>query len=181
MPQVAAGAVADAAARTVPAPAVAAGPARAWLGPIVLAIAAVGLATAWLLPFAFGDGALAEQALGADGYGLAFWTSYPTDAGLLQAAYFGVAAPLPALVALLLVLAVVGALRGSPGRPQRVGLGIALAWCVAFALLFVVVEIGSGLGGGLIDLLRGLSPSGLIGFLAGVIGSIGVVTRLAGG
>jgi hypothetical protein len=58
---------------------------------------------------------------------------------------------------------------------------IAIAWCLAFAVLFVVVEIGSGLGDDLINLLRGLSPAGLIGFLSGVIGAIGGTTRLAGG
>ena len=154
---------------------------RAWLGPIVLLIAAAGLATAWFLPFALGTGSLADMALGPDGYGLAFWTGYPTDAGLLQSMYFGFAAPLPVLAGLLIVLAVTGAVRGSPGRVQRIGLGIAIAWCAALAALFVIVEIGSGLGDNLIGLLRGLSPAGLIGFLSGVIGTIGGVTRLAGG
>ena len=165
---------------TEPAPLVAARPARAWLGPLVLVVAAIGMATAWVLPFAVG-GSLAEQALGPDGYGLAFWTAYPDDAGLLEAAYFGLAAPLPVLVALMLILAAVGVLRAVPGRVQRVGLGIVLVWCAAFATLFVVVEIGSALGSDLIGLLRSLSPAGLIGFLSGVIGGIGSVTRLAGG
>lgn len=170
-----------------PTPAAAASPvtarraARAWLGPIVLVIAALGMATAWFLPFAVGPGSLAEQALGADGFGIAFWTAYPDEAGLLEAAYFGLAAPLPILVGLMLVLALAGTLRAIPGRPQRVGLGIVFLWCVAFAALFVVVEIAAALGGDLIGLLRGLSPAGLIGFLSGVIGAIGSVTRLAGG
>ena len=155
-------------------------PVRAWLGPLVLTIAAVGLAAAWFLPYSIGEGSLADQAMGPDGYGLAFWTAYPADANFLEAAYFGVAAPLPVLVALLAVLGVVGVLRGAPGRPQRAGLGIALAWCAALAVLFVVVEIGSGLGDDLIGLLRGLSPAGLIGFLSGVIGAIGAATRIAG-
>jgi Double zinc ribbon len=163
------------------APVVASRPGRAWLGPLVLVVAALGMATAWVLPFAVGAGSLAEQALGPDGYGLAFWTAYPDDAGLLEAAYFGLAAPLPILVGLMLLLAAVGVLRAVPGRVQRVGLGIVLAWCAAFAILFVVFEIGSALGGDLIGLLRSLSPAGLIGFLSGVIGSIGSVTRLAGG
>jgi hypothetical protein len=154
---------------------------RAWLGPMVLAIAAAGMATAWLLPFAMDDGSLADQALGVGGYGVAFWTGYPNDAGILQTAYYGVAAPLPILVGLLLVLAVAGILRASPGRIQRLGIVIAIAWCLAFSVLFVVVEIGSGLGEDLINLLRGLSPAGLIGFLAGIIGTIGGTTRLAGG
>lgn len=156
-------------------------PSHAWLGPIVLTIAALGLGTAWFLPFSQAEGSLAEGALGAAGYGLAFWTGYPADAGLLQATYFGVAAPLPILVGLLLVLAGAGIWRGAPGRPQRIGLWIALVWCAVLAVLFVVVEIGSGLGDDLIGLLRGLSPAGLIGFLSGIIGSIGSVTRLAGG
>lgn len=163
------------------APAQGARPARAWLGPLVLTVGAVGMATAWLLPFAIGSGSLAEQALGPDGYGLAFWTAYPDDAGLLEAAYFGIAAPLPILVGLMLLLAAVGVLRAVPGRVQRVGLGIVLAWCAAFAILFVVFEIGSALGGDLIGLLRSLSPAGLIGSLSAVIGAIGSVTRLAGG
>ena len=156
-------------------------PTHAWLGPIVLTIAAVGLGTAWFLPFSQAEGSLADQALGAAGYGLAFWTGYPADAGLLQATYFGAAAPLPILVGLLLVLAGLGIWRGMPGRPQRIGLWVALVWCAVLAILFVVVEIGSGLGDDLIGLLRGLSPAGLIGFLSGIIGAIGSVTRLAGG
>jgi hypothetical protein len=147
----------------------------------VLTIAAVGMATAWLLPFAIGGGSLAEQALGPDGYGLAFWTAYPDDGGLLEAAYFGVAAPLPILVGLMLLLAVVGVLRAVPGRVERIALAVALSWCAAFAILFLVFEIGSALGADLIGLLRSLSPAGLIGSLSAVIGAIGSVTRLAGG
>lgn len=161
-------------------PAAAAVAVRAWLGPLVLVVAAVGMAAAWFLPFFVGGISLADQALGTDGYGIAFWTAYPSE-GILESAYFGLAAPIPVLVALLLGLAAVGAVRGIPGRWQRVGLGAALAWCAALAILFVVVEIGSGLGGGLIDLLRGLSPAGLIAFLSGLIGAIGITTRLAGG
>jgi hypothetical protein len=151
-----------------PEPAAARPATRAWLGPLVLVIGAVGMAVAWFLPFAVGSGSLAEQALGADGFGIAFWTAYPEDTGVLEAAYFGLAAPLPILVGLMVLLAAVGAVRAIPGRPQRIGLGIVFLWCVA-------------LGADLIGLLRGLSPAGLIGFLAGVIGAIGSVTRLAGG
>lgn len=174
--------VASASAPVVePIPAAAPRAARAWLGPIVLVIGALGMAMAWFLPFAIGSGSLAEQALGADGFGVAFWTAYPDDAGVLEAAYFGLAAPLPILVGLMLVLALVGTVRAVPGRPQRVGLGIVFLWCLAFAALFVVVEIAAALGGDLIGLLRSLSPAGLIGFLSGVIGAIGSVTRFAGG
>jgi ribosomal protein L40E len=164
-----------------PEPAAARPATRAWLGPLVLVIGAVGMAVAWFLPFAVGSGSLAEQALGADGFGIAFWTAYPEDIGFLEAAYFGLAAPLPILVGLMLLLATVGAVRAIPGRPQRIGLGIVFLWCVALAAMFVVVEIAAALGADLIGLLRGLSPAGLIGFLAGVIGAIGSVTRLAGG
>lgn len=155
--------------------------ARAWLGPIVLTIAAVGMVTAWFLPFFLGDGSLAEQAFGPDGFGVAFWTAYPADASVLEVAYFAVFAPIPVLAGLMLVLAAVGAIRASPGRAQRIGLAIVIAWCAVLAVLFVVVEIGSGLGDDLIGLLRGLSPAGLIGFLAGIIGTIGGFTRMAGG
>ena len=152
-------------AEAAPGPAAGARPvahARAWLGPLVLGIAAAGMLTAWLLPFSMGGGSLADQALAADGFGLAFWTAYPADAGLLETAYFGVAAPLPILVGLLAVLAVVGIFRAVPGRVQRVALVVAIAWCLAFSILFVVVEVGSGLGDSLIGLLRCLSPAGLI-------------------
>ena len=154
---------------------------HAWLGPIVLAIAAVGLMTAWFLPFSLAPDSLADQAIGAGGYGLAFWNGYPAEAGFLESAYFGVAAPLPLLVLLMVVLAAAGVVWGIPGRVQRVGLGAVIAWCLAFAALFVVVEVGSGLGDNLLDLLRGLSPAGLIGFLSSVIGAIGAATRMAGG
>ncbi len=154
---------------------------HAWLGPIVLAIAAAGLITAWFLPFSLAPDSLADQAIGAGGYGIAFWSGYPADAGLLESAYFGVAAPLPLLALLMVVLAAAGIVWGVPGRVQRIGLGVVIAWCLAFAALFVVVEVGSGLGDNLIGLLRGLSPAGLIGFLSSVIGAIGAATRLAGG
>ncbi len=165
-------------AEATPAPATAV---HAWLGPIVLAIAAAGLITAWFLPFSLAPDSLADQAIGTGGYGLAFWSGYPADAGLLESAYFGVAAPLPLLALLMVVLAAAGIVWGIPGRVQRIGLGVVIAWCLAFAALFVVVEVGSGLGDNLIDLLRGLSPAGLIGFLSSVIGAIGAATRLAGG
>jgi len=155
--------------------------AHAWLGPLVLAIAAAGMITAWFLPFSLAPDSLATQALGPGGYEIAFWSGYPADAGLLESAYFGLAAPLPLLALLMVVLAIAGVAWGVPGRIQRVGLGVVIAWCLAFAALFVVVEIGSGLGDDLIGLLRGLSPAGLIGFLSGGIGAIGAATRLAGG
>lgn len=154
--------------------------ARAWLGPLVLVIAAVGLATAWFLPFTV-EGSLADQALGPGGYGLAFWSANPADADFLEAVYFGLAAPIPVLVGLIGVLAVAGVIRAAPGRVQRLGLVVTLVWCLGLAVLFVVVEVGSGLGGDLITLLRGLSPAGLIASLSGAIGAIGAVTRMAGG
>ena len=156
-------------------------PTRAWLGPLVLLVAAAGFGVAWFLPFFPDDVSLADMALGPDGYGVAFWTAYPGDGNLLKAAYFGLLAPLPVLAAVLVGLAGVGVVRAMPGRAQRVTLGLAGAWCLGVATGFVVVEVGSGLGADLIGLLRGLSPAGLIAFLSGLIGAIGAVTRIAGG
>ena len=156
-------------------------PGRALLGPIVLLIGAIGIATAWFLPFPFGSGSLFDRAFGAaGGYGIGFWSGYAAVSGGVQAqSYFGFAAPAPLLVALLVGLAIAGMVRRSPGMAQRVGLLVALLWGAALGVLFVVVELIDGPGGGLLELLRALSPGGIIFLLAGLIVIIGSLTRLA--
>lgn len=153
-------------------------PRRAILGPVVLLIGAAGMATAWFLPFAFGGASLWERSYGAPGgYGLAFWQGYP-QGPLLEDAYFGLAAPVPLLVAGLVILAVAGFIRPAPAAIQRVALLIALAWGLALVGLFLVIELIGGPGGDLVQVLRGLSPGGIIFMLAGLIVAIGCLTRL---
>lgn len=156
-------------------------PRRALLGPIVLLIGAAGVATAWLLPFPFGSGSLLDRSFGApDGYGVGFWSGYAAVSGGLPAqAYFGFAAPAPLFVALLVGLALGGVLQRAPGALQRIGLLVALLWGVGLAGLFVVVELIGGPGGDLLEVLRALSPGGIIFLLAGLIVVIGALTRLA--
>jgi hypothetical protein len=157
---------------------VAEAPRRAVLGPVVLLIGAAGMATGWLLPFAFGGASLWDRAYGAPGgYGLAFWLGYPAGS-FLEASYFGLAAPVPLLVLGLVVLAVIGLMRAAPAVLQRIGLLIALAWGLALAALFLVVELFGGPGGDLVRVLRALSPGGIIFMLAGLIVIIGTLTRL---
>lgn len=156
-------------------------PGRALLGPIVLLIGAVGIASGWLLPFTFGSGSLFDRAFAApDGYGVGFWSGYAAvGGGIPGQAYFGFAAPAPLLVALLVGLALAGVLQRAPRMLQRIGLLVALLWGVGLAVLFVVVEVIGGPGGGLLQLLRSLSPGGIIFLLAGLIVVIGTLTRLA--
>ena len=155
-----------------------AAPRRALLGPVVLLIGAAGMATGWLLPFAFGGASLWDRAYGAPGgYGLAFWVGYPAGS-LLETSYFGLAAPVPVLIAGLVVLALLGFVRAVPGTIQRIGLLIALAWGLGLGALFLVVELFGGPGGDLIGVLRSLSPAGIIFLLAGLIVAIGTLTRL---
>jgi hypothetical protein len=97
---------------------------------------------------------------------------------LTDTTYFGLAAPVPILLAILLSLAVGGFIRSVPGPVQRVGLLIALAWGLGLAILFLVVELLGGPGGDPVQVLRALSPSGIIFMLAGLIVSIGALTRL---
>jgi hypothetical protein len=152
---------------------------RALLGPVVLLIGAAGMVTAWLLPFAFGGASLWDRAYGAPGgYGIGFWQGYPSGQ-LQETAYFGLAAPVPILIAMLAVLAGAGLVRAAPGVLQRVGLLIALVWGVGLAVLFLVVELLGGPGGDLVQVLRSLSPGGIIFLLAGLIVAIGTLTRLA--
>ena len=152
--------------------------AHALLGPIVLIIAAIGLATAWLLPFPFGSGSLFERGFGPGGYGAAFWADYPNvSGGPAEQAYFAFAAAVPILVLLLLVLAIGGIVRARPGMWQSIGLLVALLWSIGLVAGFVMVELVGGLGGSLADLLRGLTPGGIIFFLASLIVLIGTLTR----
>ena len=65
--------------------------------------------------------------MGADGYGLAFWTAYPDVGGLADQRYYGLAAPIPILGVLVLALAIAGFVRAAPGPSSRSGLVIALA------------------------------------------------------
>jgi ribosomal protein L40E len=166
-----------------PAPAPAAAGGRAVLGPAVLLVAAVGLLIGWVLPFEFGATSLWDRSFGAPGgYGIAFWSGYAAiSGGLLDKAYFGLAAPVPLLIAGLLTLAAIGPWRAAPGRAQRIGLLLALAWGAGLSLLFLVVELIGGPGGGMIETLRALSPAGVIFFLAGLVAVIGSLTRLARG
>jgi hypothetical protein len=151
------------------------------LGPVVLLVAAVGLVVGWLLPFAYGGGSLYERAFGASsGYGVAFWTAYERlEPALADQAYFGFAAPSPLLVLLLVVLAVAGFVRASPGPLQVVGLLIALVWSIGLAALFVLVELLGAQGGEITAFLRSLSPGGIIYLLAALIAVIGILTRFA--
>jgi len=149
------------------------------LGPVILLIGAAGIVTAWLLPFAFGGASLWDRSYGAPGgYGIAFWTGYPANGRLIETAYFGLAAPVPILVALLVLLAGAGFFRAAPRRIQRIGLVVTLLWGLGLAALFVMVELLGGPGGDLVQVLRALSPAGIIFLLAGLIVAIGSVTRL---
>ena len=155
-------------------------PQRALLGPIVLIIGAVGLAVGWGLPFAYGGTSLFERALGTDGYGVAFWDAYP-DVGnaLNDQAYFGFAAPVPALVFLLALLALGGFVRGRPGWLQVIGLVIAFIWAAGLGTLFVIVEVLGADAGAFTALLRSLSAAGIIFLLSSIVVVIGVLTRFA--
>jgi hypothetical protein len=155
--------------------------ARAVLGPVVLLIGAVGIVAGWLLPFPYGSGAsLFERAFGTDGYGAPFWSGYPdVTGGLADQAYFGFAAPAPLFAALLLVLAIAGMVRARPGMLQGIGLVVALVWAIGLAALFVFVEVVGNAGGPITELLRALTPGGIIFFLASLIVLIGTLTRFA--
>jgi Double zinc ribbon len=151
------------------------------LGPIVLLIGALGIATAWLLPFAFGSDSLWARSFGAPGgYGIGFWNGYASvGGGVADHAYFGFAAPAPILVLLIAVLSIAGFLRAAPGRLQRWGLAIALVWSIGLAVLFVVVEVGGAWGGDLVAVARTLTPGGIIFLLASLIVLLGALTRFA--
>jgi hypothetical protein len=148
------------------------------LGPVVLLIGLVGLVTGYLLPFPYGSGSLFERAMGADGYGLAFWTAYPdVGASLADQIYFGLAAPIPLLCVLLLALAIAGFARAAPGPLQTLGLGIGLIWAVGLAVMFVLVELLGNWSGDIVGMLRVLSAAGIIFFLSSLIVVIGTLTR----
>jgi hypothetical protein len=147
------------------------------LGPVVLLIGAAGLLTAWLLPFAFGGASLWDRSFGAPGgYGIAFWSSYPAGS-LTDVAYFGLAAPVPLLALILGGLAAVGFVRARPGPVQRAGLALALAWGLGLVVLFLLVELLGEPGRDLVQVLRSLSPAGIIFLLSGLIVAIGSLTR----
>ena len=155
---------------------------HALLGPVVLLVGALGMATGWLLPFALGTGSLYDRAFGDPaGYGIAFWTGYDQISGLASQAYFGFAAPVPILVALLVVLAVAGIAKATPGMLQVIGLTIALVWSLGLLILFVVVEVLGSEAGDLLGMLAGLSPAGIIFALSSLIVIIGTLTRFGRG
>ena len=147
------------------------------LGPVVLLIGMVGLITGYLLPFAYGDDSLYDRAFGAGGYGIAFWTGYPTDAGLADTMYFALAAATPILVVVIAILAVAGFMRARPGSLQVAGLVVTLAWSVWLIVMFLIVEVFGNWSGDLVGVLRQLSPGGIILFLASLIVLIGTLTR----
>ena len=68
-------------------------------------------------------------------------------------------------------------MRARPGSLQLPGLVIALAWSVGLIVLFVVVEVIGGWSGDIVDVLRQLTPGGIILFLASLIVLIGTLTR----
>ena len=152
---------------------------RAVLGPVVLVLGAIGVAVAWVLPFA-DAGSLYDRAFGAPGgYGIAFWNGYGTvGRGLAGEAYFGLAAPAPILVLLLFSLAAAGVVHGSPGRLQRVGLAVGLIWSVGLAVGFAAVEVLGRQSSDVVETLRALSPGGIIFLLAGFVAMIGAAVRL---
>ena len=164
-------------------PAAAAAPAAverggAVLGPVVLLIGLAGIVTGYLLPFLYGSGSLFERAMGAGGYGVAFWAGYPeVGASLADQAYYGLTGPAPVLALLLLLLAVAGLVRARPGPIQSLGLAIALLWSVGLIVLFVLVELAGNWTGDLVGMLRVLSPAGIIFFLSSLIVVIGTLTR----
>jgi hypothetical protein len=154
---------------------------HALLGPIVLLVGAIGIATAWLLPF-MGTGSLFDRAFGdPNGYGVGFWTAYERVSGLASQAYFGFGAPAPVLVALLVALAVGGMIRARPAGLQMIGLLVALVWAVGLLGLFVIEEVLGGPGTDIIGILAALSPGGIIFALASLIVLIGVFTRFGRG
>jgi len=151
------------------------------LGPLVLLVGAVGIATAWVLPFAYGDGSLWQRSFGASGgYGVAFWNGYAAiGGGIAEKAYFGFAAAAPILVALLVVLAIAGFLRAAPGGLQMIGLVVAVLWAVGLIAMFLMLEIAGNWSSDIVSVLRLISPAGIIFLLAGLIVLIGCATRFA--
>ncbi len=148
------------------------------LGPVVLLVGLVGIITGYLLPFLYGSGSLLDRAMGADGYGVAFWSGYPdVAANLTDQIYFGLAGPIPLLGILLLVLAIAGFARARPGPLQTAGLGIALLWSVGLIVMFAVVELAGNWSGDIVGMLRDMTPAGIIFFLASLIVVIGTLTR----
>ena len=131
-----------------------------------------------MTPFVSPGGSLYDRAFGApNGYGLAFWNGYRQMDGLSAQSYFGLAAPAPLLILLLVVLAGAGFLRARPGMLQVIGLAVALAWSIGLSALFIIVELIGGQGGGLVEIMRALSPGGIIFLLASLIVMIGTLTR----
>ncbi len=151
------------------------------LGPIVLLVGAIGIGTAWALPFAYANGSLWQRSFGAvGGYGVAFWNGYSAvGGGIADKAYFGFAAAAPILVVLLALLAVAGFLRAAPGGLQVLALVIATLWAIGLIVLFVALEIVGNWSSDIVSVLRLISPAGIIFLLASLIVLIGCATRFA--
>ena len=151
------------------------------LGPLVLLVGAVGIATAWALPFAYGDGSLWQRSFGASGgYQIAFWNGYAAiGGGIAEKAYFGFAAAAPILVVLLVILAIAGFLRAAPGGLQVIGIVVATLWAIGLIAMFVMLEIAGNWSSDFVSVLRLISPAGIIFLLAGLIVLIGCATRFA--
>ncbi len=98
------------------------------------------------------------------------WPTRPTS---------GSPPPSPIFAALLLVLVIAGLVRARPGMLQGIGLIISLVWAIGLAALFVLVEVLGNAGGPITELLRALTPGGIIFFLASLIVLIGTLTRFA--
>ena len=120
---------------------------HAVLGPVVLLVGALGMATGWLLPFYSGTGSLYDRSFGDPaGYGISFWTAYDDFSGLGPRRPTSASPPDPAA----------GRPAGRPGCKGIVKLRLgccrssawyALVWAIGLLILFVLVEVpGSSAG-----------------------------------
>jgi len=80
---------------------------------------------------------------------------------------------------LLVVLAIAGFLRATPGGLQVIGLLVAALWAIGLIAMFLMLEIASNWSSDIVSVLRLISPAGIIFLLAGLIVLIGCATRFA--